>query len=84
MLADWQKPVDLQRPMLDVGGLIGNNGALGYAKLGYEYLDGEMVSLCELVGDRLASPVHPHNFGLIHGDLHLNNVISHQGILSME
>lgn len=84
-LADWQKPVDFQRPTLDVDGLIGNNGAFGYANLGYKYFDRETVSLFELVCKRLvdfeAVTAKETNFGIIHGDLHLNNVILHQNSL---
>lgn len=32
-LGDWHLRVDIQRPMLDADGLIGNNGALGYARV---------------------------------------------------
>jgi|GEM_PF-7100616 len=84
-LAIWRKPNDFHRPMLDAEGLIGNNGALGYANLGYRYFDRETVSLFELVSQRLidfqAVITKEKNFGLIHGDLHLNNIIYHQNTL---
>jgi Ser/Thr protein kinase RdoA (MazF antagonist) len=81
-LAIWEKPVNFQRPMLDADGLMGNNGALGYANLGYKYFDRETVSLFELVYQRLidfetVTGKETNAFGIIHGDLHLNNVILH-------
>ncbi len=85
-LADWQKPVDFHRPMFDADGLIGNDGAFGYANLGYRYFDRETVSLFELVYQRLidfeaVTGKEKNVFGIIHGDLHLNNVILHQNSL---
>ena len=84
-LAEWQKPIDFQRSMLDADSLIGKNGAFGYADLAYKYFDRETVSLFESVYQRLldfeAVAVKGNNFGIIHGDLHLNNVILHQNNL---
>ena len=81
-LADWQKPVDFHRQTFDAGNLIGQNGAFGYANLAYKYFDRETVSLFDSVYQRLidfeAVAVKANNFGIIHGDLHLNNVILHQ------
>ncbi|NJL79808.1 MAG: phosphotransferase [Richelia sp. SL_2_1] len=84
-LYDWQQPANFHRPMLDADALIGNKGALGYANLGYKYFDRETVNLFELVYQRLidfqAVITKEKNFGLIHGDLHLNNIIYHQNTL---
>ena len=85
-LAQWQKPIDFHRPMLDADGLIGKNGALGYGISGYRYFDGETVSLFESVYQRLidfetVAGKEKNIFGIIHGDLHLNNVILHQNTL---
>ena len=84
-LADWQKPVDFHRPTFDVGNLIGKNGAFGYANLAYKYFDRETISLFDSVYQGLidfeAVAVKGNNFGIIHGDLHLNNVILHQNNL---
>ena len=84
-LADWQIPVDFHRPTFDAGNLIGKNGAFGYANLAYKYFDRETVSLFDSVYQRLidfeAVAVKANNFGIIHGDLHLNNVILHQNNL---
>jgi Ser/Thr protein kinase RdoA (MazF antagonist) len=85
-LANWQKPIDFHRPMLDIEGLIGNNGAFGYANLGYRYFDRETISLFESVYKRLVDfevevKKETNVFGIIHGDLHLKNVICHQNNL---
>ena len=85
-LAEWQKPIDFQRSMLDADSLIGKNGAFGYADLAYKYFDRETVSLFESVYQRLldfeaVAGREKNIFGIIHGDLHLNNVILHQNSL---
>ncbi len=85
-LADWQKPIDFHRPMFDADGLIGKNGAFGYATLGYRYFDRETVNLFELVYQRLSdfeavAGKETNVFGIIHGDLHLKNVICHKNTL---
>ncbi len=85
-LANWQKPVDFHRPMFDADGLIGKNGAFGYATLGYRYFDRETVNLLESVYQRLidfeaVNGKKTNVFGIIHGDLHLKNVICHQNTL---
>ena len=84
-LADWQKPIDFHRPTFDAGNLIGKNGAFGYANLAYKYFDRETISLFDSVYQGLidfeAVAVKGNNFGIIHGDLHLNNVILHQNNL---
>jgi len=85
-LAEWQKPADFQRPVLDADGLIGKNGAFGYANLGYRYFDRETVNLFESVYNRLidfqsVAGKETNIFGIIHSDLHLKNVIFHQNSL---
>ncbi|WP_414622156.1 phosphotransferase enzyme family protein [Calothrix sp. CCY 0018] len=85
-LANWQKPINFKRPMFDADGLIGSNGAFGYANLGYKYFDNQTVSLFESVYQRLidfeaVNGKQKNIFGIIHGDLHLNNVILHQNTL---
>ncbi|BAY87465.1 stress response kinase A [Calothrix parasitica NIES-267] len=84
-IADWQKPINFHRPTFDADSLIGKNGAFGYANSGYKYFDRETVSLFESVYQRLidfeAVNGKENNFGIIHGDLHLNNVILHQSSL---
>jgi Ser/Thr protein kinase RdoA (MazF antagonist) len=85
-LADWQKPVDFHRPIFDTDNLIGKKGAFGYANLGYRYFDDETVSLFESVYQRLidfeaVAGKEANIYGIIHGDLHLNNVILHQNTL---
>ena len=85
-LADWQKPIDLKRPMLDADGLMGKNGAFGYANLAYKYFARETISLFESVSQRLidfetVAGKETKIFGIIHGDLHLNNVILYQNTL---
>ena len=85
-LADWQKPIDLKRPMLDADGLMGKNGAFGYANFAYKYFARETISLFESVSQRLIdfetiAGKETKIFGIIHGDLHLNNVILYQNTL---
>lgn len=85
-LSDWQKPVDFHRPMLDADNVIGKNGAFGYANSAYKYFDRETLGLFESVYKRLVdfeavAGQEKNIFGIIHGDLHLNNVILHQNSL---
>lgn len=85
-LADWQKPIDFHRPTFNTETLIGKNGAFGYANSGYKYFDSETVRLFESVYQRLidfeaVNSKETNIFGLIHGDLHLNNVIINQNSL---
>ncbi|MDY6900457.1 MAG: phosphotransferase [Cyanobacteriota bacterium] len=85
-LSDWQKPVNFHRPMLDADALIGKHGAFGYANSAYKYFDKETVDLFESVYKRLinfeaVAGQGKNIFGIIHGDLHLNNVILHKNNL---
>ncbi|MBV6622912.1 MAG: phosphotransferase [Rivularia sp. (in: Bacteria)] len=85
-LAEWQKPIDFQRPIFDAENLIGRNGAFRYANSGYKYFDRETVSLFESVYQRLidfeaVAGKETNIYGIIHGDLHLKNVILHQNAL---
>ncbi len=73
-------------PILDADALIGKKGAFGYANLGYRYFDRETVSLFESVYNRLidfeaVAGKETNVFGIIHGDLHLKNVICHKNNL---
>lgn len=86
-LANWQKPVDFHRQRLDINGLIGDDGAFGYANFGYRYFERETVKIFELVYQRLAefealAGKEIDVFGIIHGDLHLNNLILHKNTLA--
>lgn len=79
-LSQWQKPRDFKRPALDANGLTGRNGALGYAPLGYSYLDRETANDFQSIHNRLLDieatiGQNPNVFGLIHGDLHLGNAL---------
>ncbi|MEM7713969.1 MAG: phosphotransferase [Cyanobacteria bacterium P01_A01_bin.68] len=85
-LVDWRKPIDFHRPILDAGNLIGKNGAFGYANMAYKYFDRETIGLFESVYQRLidfeaVAAGEKNIFGIIHSDLHLNNVILHQNNL---
>lgn len=85
-LAKWQKPINFKRPIFDAEHLIGNNGAFRYAYSAYKYFDRETISLFESVYQRLidfeaVAGKEANIFGIIHGDLHLNNVILHQNSL---
>ena len=85
-LSYWQTPDNLHRPMLDVNSLIGSNGAFKYAPLAYRNLDEETVDLIELVYNYLLefetlNTRESGIFGIIHGDLHLNNLIIHHNTL---
>ncbi|KOP24254.1 hypothetical protein AMR41_21935 [Hapalosiphon sp. MRB220] len=79
-LATWDQPNNFQRPILDTNGLIGANGALGYAPVAYSCLDNNVVNDFQLVCDRLIKIEtkigrNSQIFGLIHADLHLGNAL---------